>query len=202
MNALAVILPVSEKPIGEELKKTVNARRLHAWLGVGKDFSNWIKDRIEKYGFQEDGDFILCEDLRSPNSASSKSRPQKLKEYHITTDMAKELAMVENNTKGREARQYFIAVEKQASQPKTRIQKYEEILAAALHYREEAMRREELMNLAMPVNMHLYGTTDENGKVYNGLRRATITRSISRMREAAKLHILQMEMIQLLEDME
>jgi phage anti-repressor protein len=31
----------------------VNARDLHAALGIGRDFSNWIKDRIKKYGFEE-----------------------------------------------------------------------------------------------------------------------------------------------------
>ena len=35
-------------------------------------------------------------------------------EYHLSLDMAKELSMVENNAKGREARRYFIAMEKKA----------------------------------------------------------------------------------------
>ena len=38
-------------------KKTVNARELHAFLGVGKDFSSWIKERITKYEFVEGLDF-------------------------------------------------------------------------------------------------------------------------------------------------
>ena len=33
-------------------------------------------------------------------------------EYHLTLDMAKELAMVENNEKGREIRRYFISLER------------------------------------------------------------------------------------------
>lgn len=35
----------------------VNARELHESLGVGRDFTNWIKERIEKYGFSEGSDF-------------------------------------------------------------------------------------------------------------------------------------------------
>lgn len=38
------------------------------------------------------------------------------KQYHITVDMAKELAMVEKNAKGREIRRYFIQMEKQVLQ--------------------------------------------------------------------------------------
>ena len=35
-----------------------NARGLHEFLGVGKDFSNWIKDRIERYGFADGEDYV------------------------------------------------------------------------------------------------------------------------------------------------
>ena len=40
-------------------KQAVSARDLHAFLESKRDFSNWIKDRIEKYGFIENQDFIL-----------------------------------------------------------------------------------------------------------------------------------------------
>ena len=38
---------------------SVNARELHATLEVGKDFSTWIKGRIEQYGFVEGEDFVI-----------------------------------------------------------------------------------------------------------------------------------------------
>ncbi len=84
-------------------KQTVNARDLHKFLEVGRDFSNWIKSRISKYDFLEVVDFVTLTKI---------SERQRLIEYHITIDMAKELSMVENNTKGREARRYFIEAEK------------------------------------------------------------------------------------------
>ena len=40
---------------GEQL---VSARELHEFLEVKRDFSTWIKDRINKYGFEEGVDFI------------------------------------------------------------------------------------------------------------------------------------------------
>ncbi|WP_375652243.1 MULTISPECIES: antA/AntB antirepressor family protein, partial [unclassified Bartonella] len=46
MNTL---IPISEQTVGQETVQTVNARDLHAFLEVGKDFSTWIKYRINKY---------------------------------------------------------------------------------------------------------------------------------------------------------
>lgn len=104
------LIPIQRNAQGEA---TVNARDLHAFLGVGKVFAAWIKDRIQKFGFVEGHDFVFKHDLSVPNSESSKARAQHIIEYHLSLDMAKELAMVERTAKGKEARQYFIACEKE-----------------------------------------------------------------------------------------
>ena len=106
------LISLNQSAIDGELQQTVNARELHEFLEVGRDFSNWIKGRISKYGFEENVDYIIAQNLSSPDLANAKARPQTLKEYYISIDMAKELAMVENNDKGREARKYFIECEK------------------------------------------------------------------------------------------
>ncbi|KQO43064.1 phage antirepressor KilAC domain-containing protein [Methylobacterium sp. Leaf85] len=103
---------VSEANIGAERVQTVDARELHAFLCVGRDFTTWIKERIVAYGFVEGTDFVVTQDLRSPVSGSTKSRPQVSSEYAITLDMAKELGMVERNDQGRRVRQYFIDCER------------------------------------------------------------------------------------------
>ena len=100
-------------------QQTVNARELHAFLEVGKDFSTWIKDRISQFDFVEDVDFVKTQDLSSPNLGSAKSRAQTKIEYHLTLSMAKELCMVERNEKGKQARQYFIECERVAKQKLT-----------------------------------------------------------------------------------
>lgn len=105
---------VTEGAIGDSVVQTVNARDLHAFLGVGRDFSNWVKDRIAAYAFNEHSDFEIFEDLSSPNLVSAKSRAQTTKEYALTLDMAKELAMVERNEKGKQVRRYFIECERKA----------------------------------------------------------------------------------------
>lgn len=88
---------------------TVSARELHTFLESKQDFSTWIKNRIEKYDFVENQDFIKLHKKMEANNAT-------MIEYYITIDMGKELAMVENNDKGKLARKYFIECEKRLKQ--------------------------------------------------------------------------------------
>lgn len=94
------------KIIEKDGKKAVNARELHAFLGVGKDFSSWIKERITKYEFVEGLDFEVF-----TNSGENPVGGRPTIDYALSLDMAKELSMVENNEKGRLARKYFIECE-------------------------------------------------------------------------------------------
>ena len=55
MNQLIKLQP---QTINGNAVETVNARELHEFLEVGRDFSNWIKDRISKYEFVENQDFV------------------------------------------------------------------------------------------------------------------------------------------------
>lgn len=105
-------LVITEKAVGHRSEKTVNARELHAFLEVGRDFTTWIKDRIKQWGFLEGKDYICLEGLRSPVLGNAKSRAQKTKEYAMTLDMAKHLSMIERTARGREAREYFIECER------------------------------------------------------------------------------------------
>lgn len=95
--------------------QVVDARELHRKLKTGRDYSTWIKGRIEEYGFVENEDYI-ADNHRSPILVSKEIRKGGFNkiDYHITVDMAKELAMVERNAMGRKIRRYFIAMEKLA----------------------------------------------------------------------------------------
>lgn len=95
--------------IGDETQQTVNARELHSFLEVGKDFSTWIKDRIEKYGFVEDVDYVKID---SPKMGNQKGGDRRSIEYYISLSMGKEIGMVERTEKGRVVRHYFIECEK------------------------------------------------------------------------------------------
>lgn len=102
------LINVFEGVIGSVRQLVVNARDLHSFLQVGKRFASWIQERIGKYEFIENEDFIAISQNREIGHGRGKV------DYHLTLDMAKELSMVENNDKGREARRYFIAMEKKA----------------------------------------------------------------------------------------
>ncbi|EBP4060919.1 phage antirepressor Ant, partial [Salmonella enterica subsp. enterica] len=101
------LIPVFDGTINNEPTLLCNARDLHDFLGVGKDFSTWIKGRIAEYGFVENQDYIAIPQKRGIGHGRGKT------EYHLTLDTAKELAMVERNEKGRQVRRYFIECEKE-----------------------------------------------------------------------------------------
>ena len=92
----------------DEGRQLVSARELHEGLEVKSKFADWIKNRINKYGFEKDEDYTtLSQNLENGGKET---------DYIITIDMAKELCMVENNELGRQYRKYFIECEKKLKQ--------------------------------------------------------------------------------------
>lgn len=107
---MSELIPVKQGNIGGDIVQTVNARELHSFLEVGRDFPAWIKDRIRQYDFQDGKDYCLSP-AEKGEAQPSGFAANKI-EYHLALDMAKELSMIERNEKGKEARKYFIECEK------------------------------------------------------------------------------------------
>lgn len=104
-NPLIPVFPSSTNAMQAD-QPLCNARDLHSALKVDTRFNDWIDRRIEEYGFVEG------EDYYSKLSNRSGGTPGKRRtDYHLTLDMAKELAMIENNEVGRKVRRYFIRAE-------------------------------------------------------------------------------------------
>lgn len=99
------VLPV----LSESTRNWVEGRILHSQLQVKTEFATWIKRKIDKYGFTENEDYTTIVKFEERENTNLKS---KIIEYNITLDMAKQLAMLENNEIGQIARKYFIYIEK------------------------------------------------------------------------------------------
>ncbi|MES0071887.1 antA/AntB antirepressor family protein [Mesorhizobium sp. M0058] len=128
---------ISTGSIGAAAVQTVNARDLHAFLKSGKDFSNWIKDRIDQYGFAENVDFVVFAWMGDNPKGG---RPAK--EYALSIDMAKELSMVERNEQGKRARQYFIECERRAKDPMSALNDPAAMRGLLLTYTEKVIALE------------------------------------------------------------
>ncbi|EJF87744.1 phage antirepressor Ant [Bartonella melophagi] len=108
---METLIPIWNHTMNQETVQTVNARELYTFLKVNSNFNDWIVHRIKEYGFLENKDFVsFTKILVNPQNG----RP--CIEYYLTLDMAKELAMIERNEKGKQARQYFIECERKAKQ--------------------------------------------------------------------------------------
>ena len=101
------LVPIYENETKERL---INARELFYALRGNETktkFTDWINDRIVKYMFERNTDYIS---FSLKNEKPSGGRP--VKEYYLTIDTSKEICMIENNETGRRIRKYFIEVEK------------------------------------------------------------------------------------------
>lgn len=106
------IIPITSNTVSGSQEQGVNARDLHNFLQVGRDFATWMKDRIAEYEFSEGEDFVLVH--QKGGIKKGRGGDRRSIDYFLTLEMAKELAMVEKNDKGREARRYFIECERRA----------------------------------------------------------------------------------------
>lgn len=114
------LITITTNEVGEP---TVLGRELHEFLGVKTLYKDWFPRMVE-YGFTEGKDFS------SFLSESTGGRPGT--DHLLTIDMAKELAMIQRTERGKQARQYFIQVEKDYNSP-------EKIMARALRIAEREL---------------------------------------------------------------
>ena len=109
---------------------SVSGRELHEFLGVKTLYKDWFPRMIE-YGFTEGKDFnpLKNEQVRFEGN---REVARELTDHLLTIDMAKEIAMIQRTDRGKQARQYFIQVEKDYNSP-------EKIMARALRIAEKEL---------------------------------------------------------------
>lgn len=116
MNELIKVTYDNDRP-------AVSARDLHEFLGVGADYRHWFP-RMCEYGFTEGQDFNSVKNDRV-QMEGGRMVSRTVDDAILTIDMAKELCMLQRNEKGKQARQYFIQLEKDWNSP-------EKVMARAL----------------------------------------------------------------------
>ena len=100
------LIKITENERGEP---TVSCRELYKFLEVTERYSNWF-NRMLQYGFVENVDYLGCKVFNT-------QAKQELQEHILKISMAKEIAMLQRNEKGKQIRQYFIEVEKRYNDP-------------------------------------------------------------------------------------
>lgn len=85
-------------------KEYVSARELHKLLGVKRNFTTWIKDRINKYGFLENKEYTVIEFIPQNNIICSGTN---MVDYALTIDLARSLCLLTNNKQSYKIREYL-----------------------------------------------------------------------------------------------
>lgn len=98
---------------------TVSARDLHAFVESQERFSKWF-ERMEGYGFEINIDYTPYQKVHPQNY-------QIIEDYQLTIEMGKEISMIQRSEKGRQARKYFIELEKAWNTPERIMQRALEI---------------------------------------------------------------------------
>ena len=121
----------------ENMEPVVSGRDLHEFLDVKTAYKDWFP-RMTEYVFVEGVDFnpLIFEQVQIEGNREVK---RQVTDHAIKLDMAKELAMIQRTDRGKQARQYFIQIEKEYNSP-------EKIMARALVYAEQKSATLEVHN--------------------------------------------------------
>lgn len=106
------LIPLHEKKDGSV---AVMGHDLHEFLEVATKYQDWMPRMIE-YGFAEGQDFNLLK-IEKVQMEGRRYVTREVIDHAMTMDMAKEISMIQRNEKGKQARQYFIQVEKAWNSP-------------------------------------------------------------------------------------
>lgn len=119
--------------VNENQEQVISGRELHMFLNIGTEYAKWFS-RMCEYGFEENRDFkvIVKNDENSKGGRPSTDHIMKL-------DMAKELCMLARNEKGKQARHYFLEVERDWNSP-------EKVMARALNIANNTINNLKLEN--------------------------------------------------------
>ncbi|NCU44009.1 oxidoreductase [Candidatus Saccharibacteria bacterium] len=103
------LIPLHEEKDGSV---AVMGRDLHELLEISERYNSWF-DRMLQYGFADGTDYTSVKSFTVVNNGARRE----VDNHIMTIEMAKEISMIQRNDKGKEVRQYFIALEKAWNSP-------------------------------------------------------------------------------------
>lgn len=123
-------------------RPAVSGRELHEFLEVKTAYKDWFP-RMCEYGFSEDADFnpLNFEQVRFEGG---RQVSRTITDHVISIDMAKELCMLQRTERGKQARQYFIQIEKAWNSP-------EQVMSRALKLADQELLKLRTNNSALSV---------------------------------------------------
>ena len=121
-------------------KLTLSARELHKELNIAGRFSRWF-EQMSEYGFEENVDYTSVQNCTEVQNNGG-IQVRELQDYQITLDMAKEIAMLQHNEKGKEIRRKLIELEKAWNSP-------EKVMARALDIAHKTIANLQIENEEM-----------------------------------------------------
>jgi anti-repressor protein len=133
-------------------EKVVDARDLHQFLGLKRQFADWIKTWISKDMWEENIDYSIASRQRD---GSTEPLSANRVDYILTLDMAKELCMLSETEQGKKMRKYFIEIERQFIETKQRDEL--EFKGKFLRENQEVLLPETKENLQKEIHALLVG---------------------------------------------
>lgn len=114
MNQLTIernqeLIPVTEN---EQNEVVVSGRDLHEFLEIGTRYNDWF-ERMKSYGFEANVDYVAITQKR----VTAQGNQTEYVDHLLKLDAAKEISMIQRNEKGKQARQYFLQIEKAWNSP-------------------------------------------------------------------------------------
>lgn len=123
------LIPIRKNENGSIL---VSGRDLHKFLEVREKYTQWFPRMLE-FGFIENVDYM---EVHEKVQSEKRDRTYDQVNHHIKVDMAKELSMIQRNEKGKQARLYFLELERKWNSPQSVIQRAHDYLTQSVNILE------------------------------------------------------------------
>lgn len=188
LKAIAMnLITIETQDVGGVSLQTCSARDLHAYLGIVKPFTDWLKVQIDRARLKEDVDYLFHLEVNNPEGG----RPRH--ECAITLDAAKQIAMMSGGDKAFEVRDYFLACERKAMErfdPMAYLNDPANVRSLLLTYTEKVIALESRVVETEAKVAQQVAIVQEQAPMVEALNRIAISDGSFSLREAAK--VLQM----------